>query len=63
VSGKTTGGKDAQGHQTTHGYAGVPGLFVSYGQSPPDATDALSALNFPPPAADSAVRRAQRSRL
>ncbi|KAI5481274.1 COPII-coated vesicle membrane protein [Pseudohyphozyma bogoriensis] len=27
-------GKDAQGHQTTHGYAGVPGLFANYEISP-----------------------------
>ncbi|KAK4046029.1 ER-derived vesicles protein erv46 [Microbotryomycetes sp. JL201] len=27
-------GKDAQGHQTTHGYAGVPGLFFNYEISP-----------------------------
>ncbi|SGY84777.1 BQ5605_C009g05719 [Microbotryum silenes-dioicae] len=27
-------GKDSSGHQTTHGYAGVPGLFFNYDVSP-----------------------------
>ncbi|KAL8279228.1 hypothetical protein RQP46_008265 [Phenoliferia psychrophenolica] len=33
LSGSRTG-KDAEGHQTTHGYAGVPGLFFNYEISP-----------------------------
>ncbi|GAA5962260.1 hypothetical protein JCM3765_004723 [Sporobolomyces pararoseus] len=34
LSNKNQQGKDAHGHQTTHGYAGVPGLFFNYEISP-----------------------------
>ena len=56
VSGKAPAGKDAQGHQTTHGYAGVPGLFVSYGQSTPASLSASACRANPH------IPRAKRSR-
>ncbi|GAA6019343.1 hypothetical protein JCM11491_000901 [Sporobolomyces phaffii] len=34
LSNKNQQGKDSHGHQTTHGYAGVPGLFFNYEISP-----------------------------